>query len=89
MMEKLTEKDLQELLKLKKKQKKKSRFSKFIVTLVILLNVVFTSAVLYIFLQVGSEPTVLIGSWFAFTTGELWMLSSIKKKKVKENENEY
>ena len=24
----------------------------------------------------------LIGAWFAFTTGELWMLSSIKKTKV-------
>ncbi len=89
MMDNLTEKDLQELLKLKKKQKKKNRFSKFIVTLVILLNVIFTSEVLYIFLQVGNEPQVLIGAWFAFTTGELWMLSSIKKKKVKENENEY
>ena len=88
-MDNLTEKDLEKLLKLKKKQNKKGRFSKFIVTLVILLNVVFTAAVLYIFLQVGSEPQVLIGAWFAFTTGELWMLSSIKKKKVKESENEY
>lgn len=26
----------------------------------------------------------LIGCWFAFTTGELWMLSSIKKSKVKK-----
>ena len=58
-------------------------------TLVILLNVVFTAAVLYIFLQVGSEPQVLIGAWFAFTTGELWMLASIKKKKVKEGSDEY
>ena len=88
-MDNISEKDLQELIKLKKRQKKKGRFSKFIVTLVILLNVIFTAAVLYIFLQVGSEPQVLIGAWFAFTTGELWMLSSIKKKKVKESENEY
>ncbi len=58
-------------------------------TLVILLNVVFTAAVLYIFLQVGSEPQVLIGAWFAFTTGELWMLASIRKKKIKEDNNEY
>lgn len=85
-MDNLTEKDLQELLKLKKKQKKKSRFSKFVVTLVILLNVVFTATVLYVFLRVGSEPTVLIGSWFTFTTGELWMLAGIKKKKIKEDE---
>ena len=26
----------------------------------------------------------LITAWFAFTTGELWMLSSIKKSKVKK-----
>ena len=26
----------------------------------------------------------LVGCWFAFTTGELWMLSSIKKSKVKK-----
>lgn len=61
-----------------------NRFSKFIVALVILLNVAFTGAVLYLFLQTGSEPTVLIGCWFAFTTGELWMLSSITKTKVKQ-----
>ncbi|SDX89944.1 hypothetical protein [Tepidimicrobium xylanilyticum] len=88
-MDKISEKDLEELLNLKKKQKKRGKFSKFIVTLVILLNVIFTAAVLYIFLQVGSEPQVLIGAWFTFTTGELWMLASIKKKKVKESENEY
>ncbi|RKL63001.1 hypothetical protein DXT63_08375 [Thermoanaerobacteraceae bacterium SP2] len=63
------------------------KFSKVIVTLVILLNVAFTTAVLYIFLKVGSEPSTLIGSWFAFTTGELWFLSGIKRKKV-ENDNQ-
>jgi len=88
-MDKISEKDLEELLNLKRKQKRKSRFSKFIVTLVILLNVTFTAAVLYVYLQVGSEPQVLIGAWFAFTTGELWMLSSIKKKKIREDNNEY
>lgn len=87
-MDNLTEKDLEKLLRLKKKQKKKGRFSKFIVTFVILLNVIFTAAVLYIFLQVGSEPQVLIGAWFTFTTGELWMLASIKKKK-EDNKDGY
>lgn len=72
----------------KRTRRKKNRFSKFIVTVVILLNILFTAAVLYVFLQTGSEPMTLIGSWFAFTTGELWMLSSIKKTKVKkEGEN--
>jgi len=74
--------------KKKKNKRQKNRFSKFIVTAVILLNIIFTAAVLYTFLKVGSEPMTLIGCWFAFTTGELWMLSSIKKSKVKkEGEN--
>ena len=64
---------------------KKNRFSKFIVTLVVVLNILFTAAVLYIFMMTGSEPITLIGAWFAFTTGELWMLSSIKKSKVKKD----
>ena len=72
----------------KRTKRKKNRFSKFLVTMVILLNILFTVAVLYVFLQTGSEPVTLIGCWFAFTTGELWMLSSIKKTKVKkEGEN--
>ena len=62
------------------------KFSKAIVSLVILLNAAFTVAVLYIFCRVGVEPTALIGAWFAFTTGELWMLSSIKKKEMGNDE---
>lgn len=58
-------------------------FSKLIVTAVVLLNSFFTVAVLYVFLRVGSEPMTLIAAWFAFTTGELWLLSGIKKAKVK------
>ncbi len=88
-MDNITEKELEELIKIKKRQKEKNRFSKFIVTLVILLNVAFTAAVLYVFLHIGNEPTTLITAWFAFTTGELWMLSSIKKKKIKEGNDEY
>ena len=61
----------------------KSKFSKFIVSLVIILNTAFTSAVLYVFMKVGSEPTALVAAWFAFTTGELWFLANIKKAKEK------
>ena len=64
------------------------QFSKVIVMAVVILNVVFTAAVLYVFLKVGSEPTTLITAWFAFTTGELWMLSSIKKTKVRKDGND-
>lgn len=67
---------------------KKNKFSKFIVAAVVLLNTVFTIGVLYVFLRTGAEPTVLIGCWFSFTTGELWMLSSIKKNKIKKEEEE-
>jgi len=65
---------------------KNNRFSKVIVATVILLNMLFTVAVLYVFLKVGSEPMTLIGCWFGFTTGELWMLSSIKKSKVNKKD---
>lgn len=66
----------------------KRSFAKIIVPLVIILNVLFTAAVLYVFLKTSSEPVTLIGCWFAFTTGELWMLASIKKEKVRKGERE-
>lgn len=69
---------------------RKKDFAKKIVTLVVFLNILFTAAVLYVFMKTGNEPMTLVGCWFAFTTGELWMLSSIKKSKVKEKGgNEY
>ena len=65
------------------------KFSKLIVTLVILLNVTFAVAVLYIFYRVGAEPTTLIGAWFGFTTIELWALAGIKKKEIEiQNDKE-
>lgn len=60
---------------------KKTQFSKAIVTVVVLFNVGFTIAVLYVFLRTGSEPTALIAAWFAFTAAELWSLASITKRK--------
>ena len=68
----------------------KMKYSKFIVTLVILLNTAFAFSTLYVFLRTSSEPTTLIAAWFAFTTGELWLLKDIKKTKIKggnQNEN--
>lgn len=62
------------------------KFSKSIVLAVVMLNIIFTIAVLYVFLKVGSEPTALIAAWFAFTTGELWLLANIKKEKVKRGD---
>lgn len=77
--------DEKDLLKFINKSKKKDgNFSKKIISLVILLNIIFTSVVFYVFIKVGQEPTTLIIAFFAFTTGELWMLASIKKKEIKE-----
>ena len=59
------------------------RYSKWIVALVILLNALFTGAVLFVFLRVGSEPTTLVAAWFGFTTVELWTLAGITKSKLK------
>lgn len=72
----------------KEKKDKKGGFSKAIISLVVLMNIAFTVAVLYVFLKTSSEPVALVGAWFAFTTGELWMLSSIKKEKVKKGDND-
>lgn len=62
----------------------KGYFSKAIVALVVCINILFSAAVLLIFYKTSSEPVTLIGCWFAFTTGELWMLAAIKKAKVRK-----
>lgn len=67
------------------------KYSKVIVSIIIFLNITFAFGSLYVFLRVGSEPITLTTCWFAFTTGELWLLSGIKKieiKKSKEDNNE-
>lgn len=53
-------------------------YSKIIVAAIIILNVAFTAGVLAVFWHTGAEPTVIVAAWFAFTTGELWMLKDIK-----------
>lgn len=63
------------------------RYSKIIVMLIIILNILFAAAVLYVFLKTSAEPTGLVAGWFAFTTGELWALSSIKKTETKSIDN--
>ena len=68
-------------------KKKTSTFSKIIVSAIIALNVLFTTAVLIIFLKTSCEPTGLIAAWFSFTTVELWSLAGIKKTKEKKENN--
>lgn len=75
----MTEEELLRIL-----NKKKSSFSKKVVVLVILMNVLFTIAIMYLFLKTGNEPMTLVGAWFGFTTVELWSLSKIKREEVKE-----
>lgn len=61
------------------------RFSKLIVALVIALNVAFTGAVIFVCLKGSFVPDSLIVAWFAFTTGELWLLSGITREKVRKD----
>jgi len=63
-----------------------SRFSKIIVSLILVMNISFTIAILCIFLQVEREPTTLIAAFFAFTTGELALLAGIKNKKASKED---
>ena len=65
-----------------------NKFSKAIVAVIIVLNIVFTGIVLWIFNKWQREPSTLITAWFAFTTGELWALAGIKKAKVRQIKTE-
>ena len=67
---------------------KGGNFSKALVVGIVMANVIFTSVVLGVFLQTGSEPVALIGAWFAFTTGELWLLAGIKRSKIEEGSSD-
>lgn len=69
----------------RKKRKRKGLFSKYLIAFIIIVNILFTLKVLDVFERTAAEPATLITAWFAFTTGELWMLASIKKKKVKND----
>lgn len=59
------------------------KFSKKVVVAVITMNVIFVTAILFVFYHTASEPSTLIASWFAFMTAEVWSL-----KEIKVNENE-
>lgn len=70
------------------KKNRKKKYSKYIVTFIIVMNIMFTIAILYVFNHTGNEPSTLVSAFFAFTTVELWSLAGIKKKKI-EKENNY
>lgn len=70
----------------KKRNKSPVKFSKKVVAMIIVLNVMFTLGIMFVYYKTGSEPQTLIACWFAFTTGELWLLSGIKIKGEQSNE---
>lgn len=68
----------------KNKIKKPLHLSKWIIPFVIVSLFSFTGLAVYVQLatQIELSPT-LTTCFFAFCTGELWMLASIKKSKIK------
>lgn len=66
------------------------KYLKEIVIFVLVLNAIFTIAALVCFVKVGSEPGVLIASWFGFTAVVFTAFRNYKKRtavKVEEKEN--
>ena len=66
--------------------KKKFNMSRLILLFVIISIFSFTGLAMYVQIVSGIElSSTLIGCFFGFCTGELWMLASIKKKKISVN----
>ena len=63
------------------------RFSKKIVFLIVILNVLFTSAVLYLNFHDHSVSDSLVTGWFSFTGVELVGMVAIKVVKVRKENN--
>lgn len=67
-------------------KKKKQDFEKLIIPFVVVSIFTFTGLAMYVQIISGIELSAsLITCFFAFCTGELWMLASIKKTKIKNN----
>lgn len=63
------------------------KFSKKVVIAVLVLNVLFTTAVLVVSWHTLQSVDALVVGWFAFTTGELWTLGKIERDKLGRNEH--
>lgn len=63
------------------------KFSKKIVIAVLILNVLFTMAVLFVSWHTAQSLDALIVAFFGFTTCELWTLGKIERDKIGRNEN--
>ena len=68
--------------------KKKISTSHWVIPFVIFSLFGFTAIAVYVQIKTGIElSSTLITCFFAFCTGELWMLASIKKTKLKNGED--
>ena len=68
--------------------KKKVSTSHWVIPFVIFSLFGFTAIAVYVQIRTGIElSSTLITCFFAFCTGELWMLASIKKAKLKNGED--
>lgn len=63
------------------------KFSKKVVVAVLVLNVLFTTAVLVVSWHTLQPLDALVMGWFAFTTGEMWSLSKIERDKQGRNDD--
>ena len=71
---------------LKQKKNKPMHLTKWIVPFVIISIFTFTGLAMWVQIRSGIELSAsLITCFFAFCTGELWMLASIKKTKINNN----
>ncbi len=68
---------------------KEKSFSKTIVTLVIILNIMFTLSVLGLSYLGMPVPDSLIIAWYGWTTVELWQLATIKRKDIETEKGEW
>ncbi|MDU5080212.1 hypothetical protein [uncultured Tissierella sp.] len=80
-MNKFTEEELnkiKDVLDLEEKSKKKLQFNKKIVMIIVVMNILFTATIVFLYYKTGSEPSTLIERWFKFTGTELVALAGIK-----------
>ena len=57
-----------------------TKFSKLLVLFIVVTAILFTIAILYIYVKMGTEPTTLIVAFFGFLGAELGALATIKIK---------
>lgn len=69
-------------------KKKKVKTSAWVIPFVIFSLFSFTGIAVYVQIKTGIElSSTLITCFFAFCTGELWMLASIKKSKLRNGDS--